>query len=80
MIGKLVAQGIRLVPGKGFIQALGEVRLFDGRALPPNLKAGLIREWERLQVVEAQLRAVEAGSAAHRTWWRSRRVSVPPTP
>lgn len=60
MIGKLVAQGIRLVPGKGFIQALGEVRLFDGRALPPNLKAGLIREWERLQVVEAQLRAVEA--------------------
>jgi transposase len=60
MIGKLVAQGVRLVPGKGFIQALGEVRLFDGRALPPNLKAGLIREWERLQVVEAQLRAVEA--------------------
>jgi len=60
LIGKLVAQGIRLVPGKGFIQALGEVRLFDGRALPPNLKAGLIREWERLQVVEAQLRAVEA--------------------
>jgi len=59
MIGKLVAQGIRLVPGQGFVQALEEVRLFDGQALPPHLKAGLLREWERLQVVEEQLRAVE---------------------
>ena len=59
LIGKLVAQGIRLQPDKGFVQRLEEVRLFDGEAVPPHLKAGLVREWERLQVVEGQLRTVE---------------------
>jgi transposase len=59
LIGKLVAQGIRLQPDKGFVQRLEEVRLFDGQAVPPHLKAGLVREWERLQVVEGQLRTVE---------------------
>ena len=57
--GKLVAQGLRLAIGKGFLQRLEEVRLFDGRPLPAHLKAGLIREWERLQVVQAQLKALE---------------------
>ena len=41
---KLVAQGVRLPIGKGFVA---------------RLKAGLIREWERLQGVQAQLRALE---------------------
>jgi len=59
LIGKLVAQGIRLQPDKGFVQRLEEVRLFDGQAVPAHLKAGLVREWERLQVVEGQLRTVE---------------------
>ena len=56
---KLVAQGIRLRIDKDFVQRLDEVRLFDGSALPVHLKAGLIREFERLQAVTAQLRAVE---------------------
>ena len=56
---KLVAQGIRLRIDKDFVQRLDEVRLFDGSALPAHLKAGLIREFERLQAVTAQLRAVE---------------------
>ena len=56
---KLVAQGLRLAIGKGFLQRLEEARLFDGRPLPAHLKAGLIREWERLQVVQAQLKALE---------------------
>ena len=38
---------------------MNEVKLFDGSGLPAHLKAGLIREWERLQGVQAQLRAVE---------------------
>lgn len=33
--------------------------MFDGSGLPEHLKAGLIREWERLQGAQAQLRAVE---------------------
>lgn len=57
--GKLVAQGLRVGIGKGFLQRLEEVKLFDGRPLPAHLKAGLIREWERLQVVQAQLKALE---------------------
>ncbi len=56
---KLVAQGIRLPLRKDFVARLEEVRLFDGSELPEHLKAGLIREWERLQGVQAQLRAVE---------------------
>jgi transposase len=59
LIGKLVAQGIRLVPGKGFERRLEEVRLFDACPLPAHLKAGLLREWERLQLIEGQLRALE---------------------
>jgi transposase len=57
--GKLVAQGLRVAIGKGFLQCLEEVRLFDERPLPAHLKAGLIREWERSQVVQAQLKALE---------------------
>jgi transposase len=56
---KLVAQGIGIRIDKDFVQRLEEVRLFDGSALPVHLKAGLIREFERLQAVQAQLRAVE---------------------
>jgi transposase len=59
LASKLVAQGIRLRIDKDFVQHLDEVRLFDGSALPEHLKAGLIREFERLQAVQAQLRAVE---------------------
>jgi transposase len=57
--GKLVAQGLRLAIGKGFLQRLEDGRLFDGRPLPAHPKAGLIRELERLQVVQAQLKALE---------------------
>lgn len=56
---KLVAQGLRVAIGKGFLQRLEEVRLFDARPLPAHLKAGLIREWERLQMVQGQLKALE---------------------
>jgi transposase len=59
LTSKLVAQGVRLRPGKGFLERLEAVRLFDGRRLPVHLKAGLVREWERLALIEEQLRAVE---------------------
>ena len=59
LTSKLVAQGIRLAIDKDFVSRLEEVTLFDGSALPIHLKAGLLREWERLQAVQGQLRAVE---------------------
>lgn len=59
LVSKLFAQGISMRIDKEFVQRLEEVRLFDGSPLPPHLKAGLIREYKRLQAVNAQLRAVE---------------------
>ncbi len=56
---KLVAQGLRVPIGKAFLQRLEEVRLFNGRPLPAHLKAGLVREWERLQLVQEQVKALE---------------------
>ena len=61
---KLLAQGLRLVPGQDFLERLETLRLFDGRALPEHLKAGLRREYERLQLAQTQLRAVEGGIRA----------------
>jgi len=57
---KLVAQGVRLPIGKNFPQALARVRLFDGQPLPAWLNAGLLREWKRLEIVQAQIKALEA--------------------
>ncbi len=56
---KLVAQGIRLPIGNDCVARLEEVKLFAGSGLPAHLKAGLLREWERLQGVQVQFRTVE---------------------
>ena len=57
---KLVAQGLRVVMDRKFLARIEQARLFDGRPLPAHLKAGLRREWTRLQLVQAQLRELEA--------------------
>ena len=60
LTSKLVAQGLRIRVDGVFLRRLEEARLFDGRPLPAHLRAGLVREWERLQLVQAQLKALEA--------------------
>jgi transposase len=62
--GLLHAQGIRDVQPlrRGFIAGLGQMRTGDGRLLAPNLKQEVIREHERLSLVEQQLRQIEAQS------------------
>jgi transposase len=40
---------------KGFLEYLDSLRMWDGRELPVDLKARVVREYERLKVVEAQL-------------------------
>lgn len=59
----LVTQGIRLKPSGDFVERLARVRLWDGRALPVDLRAELEREYARWRLVEEQLRAVEAEQA-----------------
>jgi len=56
----LFTQGVDLVAGPGFPKALRAVRLWDGSKLSPHLVRRLLREYRRLQVVEKQIRDVNA--------------------
>jgi transposase len=62
----LHAQGIRdAEPMKrGFIAGLEHLRTGDGRPLPPRLKAEIVREHERVCLVDKQMRELEAKSKA----------------
>jgi transposase len=62
----LHAQGIRdAAPMKrGFLASLEHLRTGDGRPLPPRLKAEIVREHERVCLVDKQLRELEATSKA----------------
>jgi transposase len=64
--GVLFGQGIRdAMPLKpGFIAGLSQVRTGDGRPLPPCLKQEVVREHERLCLVNRQLAEIEAASQA----------------
>jgi transposase len=53
--GLLVAQGIRLGVKRDFLARLSQVKLWDGTALPMDLRSELEREYARLRVVEAQI-------------------------
>ena len=64
--GLLHAQGIRdaMPRRRGFVDNLADMRTGDGRPLPPRLKEEIVREHERLVLVDKQLAAVEAASKA----------------
>ena len=71
----LASQGARLELKAGFVERLESLRLWDGSALPSELQLRLKREWERLELVETQLRELrtqrdekiaEGGSVAMR--------------
>lgn len=66
--GVLHAQGVRdAFPLKpGFIASLKSVRTGDGRPLPPQLKEEIVREHQRLCLVNEQLAVLEAKSKAER--------------
>ena len=60
MRGLLVTQGL-LLPLRGDVPAaLTRVRLWDGSALSPALLHRLTREWQRVETVGNELRALEA--------------------
>lgn len=58
--GLLVSQGVRLAVKKEFLKQVERVRLWDGSPVPPGLKGRLEREYERLQLVERHIKALEA--------------------
>src|SRR5882672_3596184 len=62
----LFGQGVRnAMPLKpGFVAALDTLRTGDGRPLPPRLKEEIVREHERLALLNKQLAALEAKSKA----------------
>jgi transposase len=64
--GLLHAQGIRdtMPRRRGFVDSLAHMRTGDGRPLPPRLKEEIVREHERLALVDKQLAAVETASKA----------------
>ena len=57
--GILVGQGVRLELKPDFLARLERAVLWDGRSLPPELKAEVQREWERLPVVDPQIATLE---------------------
>lgn len=58
--GLLASQGIYLETKAGFAERVESVILWDGTPLPGEMKSRLKREWERLCLVEAQLRELRS--------------------
>jgi transposase len=59
MKGVLASQGVALEVKTDFLEQLKAVRLWDGSCVPPGLQALLVREYERLQLVRAQIQQIE---------------------
>jgi transposase len=58
--GLLIQQGLEVKnpSGKGFLKELESLRVWDGNALPEGLKERLVREYERLRMVDSQMKAL----------------------
>src|SRR5215471_13531440 len=71
--GLLTSQGLAAsAVGKEFAQWLGEARLWDGTAVPPDLQRRLLRELERWQLLDRQIKELE-----HERRQRIRRDDTP---
>jgi transposase len=62
--GLLAGQGVRLAVGADFLDQLAAVRLWDGAAVPPGLRARLAREYASWQFADQQVKDVEADRRA----------------
>jgi transposase len=58
ILSLLATQGEQPGNLKAFLMELDAVRIWDGKPLPPMLKAEIEREWHRLRLVEEQIRAI----------------------
>jgi transposase len=57
----LISQGIEIKnpSAKNFLKQLESLRMWDGQVLPVDLKSRVVREYERLRLVEDQIRALK---------------------
>jgi transposase len=55
----LATQGVRPGNLNAFLTGLDAARIWDGKPLPPGLKAEIERERDRLRLVEEQIRAIK---------------------
>jgi len=58
--GYLSNHGICLEVNDGFPEIVEQQRLWNGESLPPGLRARLLCEYERFQLVQQQIKALEA--------------------
>jgi transposase len=72
--GLLIQQGleVRNPSGKRFLEELASLRTWNGKALPEDLRKRVVREYERLKLVEEQMKALRKE--------RERRVQSMATP
>jgi transposase len=57
--GLLAGQGVVMDVGAGFVEELGDVRLWDGSALPGRLLKRLKREDQRMNLLKEQIKELE---------------------
>jgi len=57
--GLLTGQGVRLPVKADFLERLERTHTWDGASVPPRLQARLVREYERLQLVQQQIKELE---------------------
>jgi transposase len=59
--GILIQQGLRVTnpSNRKFVEQLDSLRTWDGRELPVDMKGRLVREYQRLHLVEEQIKALE---------------------
>jgi transposase len=55
----LAGQGVRLEVNQDFLEQLDQVRLWDGGPLPAELRQRLLREHERLSLLQKQIKELE---------------------
>lgn len=55
----LAGQGVRLEVNQDFLEQLDQVRLWDGGPLPAELRQRLLREHERLALLQKQIKELE---------------------
>jgi transposase len=58
--GLLVSQGVRLEIKKDFPQQVSQAKLWDDSPLPPGLQARVLREFTRIELINEQIKALEA--------------------
>lgn len=58
--GLLVSQGVRLEIKKDFPEQVSAAKLWDGSPLPPGMKARVLREFARIQLVNQHIKELDA--------------------